>query len=546
MKEQSKPLLGLKASPLPAFLGSNDSDDDEDIFCDDSDDGSLSFKKSPLLPPMETTPKPSKKPEETNQISSFDEALPKITLFLSTLDEYTIPEQYSGDLYFVPDHVATTENLSMKLQKLVNENIDEFDTELQNINISAQVSIVKYRTDKSIDLKEFITPNTDSRVLTIIYFLLSKTDNQKESLYYSIQAISEFVKSTEVAPISSLFEDFKIQTIIHKIAVCLIGLFPHHPILESVLNRLSRYDSSIPELFSFIQENDDDDDFDFDDDDDSFFESIQEMQQRPAPLMLQSRAIRENPLDNLQPAASKVFTVTVAEPPFSVTFCLTNGSSQLTPNQFVDWITALNSGNPIPIPIKKSRIDSNNNTCLSGTPNPPHDVSDENLSSNVEATEETILELFNSTPDSQMLLTTIPSQLPPNLFPLYYPLFQIANLSAIKPFKRGFIYPSLLENEYMAHQGLINGNIEEIQDAINNMLKRVPSDCNLKPIKPLTPKREFKTSEIEKENENLITALSLADIEIVLHGRSPFTLNQMSQEALIQIPYDRKWRSQAY
>ena len=163
-----------------------DSDDGNFFSSSDGDEGNLSFMKnfSMAKPDQNTTEQPK------NKIVSFSDASQKITSILNALQEYKIPQKYTGPVYFIPEQVLSQDELGV-VHEYLNGNINElpFNNSDYDEVIEVQMELVKYSKDPTVNIAKYADSKIDSRILSIVYFCLGKQNlpNHSISLYYFYQ-----------------------------------------------------------------------------------------------------------------------------------------------------------------------------------------------------------------------------------------------------------------------------------------------------------------------------------------------------------------------
>ncbi|OHT11413.1 hypothetical protein TRFO_19145 [Tritrichomonas foetus] len=563
--DHRKPLLGLKAT-IVSFPADEEEEDDDfgDFFESDDEDLntplSFSTKTSPqknLLPP----PAPNKKHED--RIKSFDDASPKITVILSSLEDYKQSPPFKGDLYFIPEHIASDE-LSAALNTFARtedpnstfEKLSNYKAVDAHENVLAQISIVKYYKKETVDFHSFHLKTLDSRISSLIYFLLSKSDDHQVSAYYCMKSLSVYLKSPSVAPIATLFPEFTLKDIVHKLCVDLVTLFPHHPLLPSVIHKFSSIDPSVPTLLDLIGSEDSDSDSDFSS---SFFDEIHV---KPQPSMfgvlnLFSSTI-SNVLENCQSSPSNILTITVNEPPATFTYNLIDGSSQLPPNLFIDWISSLTPRYLLKTTTNGFHDDDSEKsapkTKLGSLPIiSPISQNDTDLSPDLTNTAGTssqninpkdLIELYKSDPNINDLILKMPNlEERPDLFHLQYPLLKIINALSVSPFTRKTPYPKVLEFEFNGNTKILQGDDKSLIGIIEEIESLLPMD-DLKPIpiQRLQKKRDTPSLSTQPP-ENMINLIYLCIIEFLINGRSPLTLGRGTRQVSLLIQHNSQWRA---
>ena len=347
--DTKRPILGLKAT--------NFSDEESDIFFDSNDGSDISpLTIAPSVPPPSKSggvmllppppPPPPTSDKQEDRIRSFDDASPRITAILASLEDYDFKKastHFTGDIYFIPEHIVSDEKSAEfnSYAHLTDPKARFYPPSDAHEIVLAQIEIVKYYKKLDVDFKQFKLKNLDSRISSLIYYILSKTDDHHVSLYYCFMSLTEFLKSPTVAPVASLFPDFELKTIVYTLCSNLVHLFPHHPLLPSVIHKFNNIDPSVLSLLNQINSEDSDSDTEFSD---SFFDSIANVQQARPPVIVlpgQFSATLTNVLENCQALPNDQILITVNEPPSTFTFYLADGLYQFTPNKFVDWIFSL-------------------------------------------------------------------------------------------------------------------------------------------------------------------------------------------------------------
>ncbi|OHT15964.1 hypothetical protein TRFO_13654 [Tritrichomonas foetus] len=387
-------------------------------------------------------------------------------------------------------------------------------------------------------LSQYLTENLDSRISSLIYFILSKNDNREISLYHKIQCLTEFIKTNSVAPIAHLFPDFSIPKISKSLCHDLVILFPHHPLLPSLIDKFTFIDNSISDLLSFIPDEESDDSF-FD-----FADSDSLPRPMSLPLTISLPAINDgitNLLEFCPNSLANIVTITVQEPPSLLTF----ENHFLSPNLFQDWIMSLspqNNGTKIPLssnqPKKKPNF-RNSNDFYRSLPTSLHTEQE------IEATPELLEKLLYSTENMKDRIAQLPTTVDPSLFPLHYPLLHIVNASSAVVQKRGFMYPAILGNEFEAHKILSTDSMDGLQNCIDNFQKLIKIEIPGKPIELLDETRSLPTKDTPCPN-TMIALTALCDIEFIMNGRSPLNLLDFArQNSFLAFEQNKNWRAEA-
>ena len=572
----TRTVLGLKADRLP-FGSSNSEEDDDDIFFGSSsdDDGFMIQIQAPPAQKQEQTaesPNLNMSAAPNESIDSFDDAYRAIASFVNQLKDYKQPVAFDGDVFFVPENVAS-DQLNDELKRLAKseDRDDDFmiDYKDEHVNVVAQIEIVRFAKGKNNSdetWKNFLSENVDSRITAIIHFIMAKNNDKKKEAYHLIQALKDFIKAPSVAPISCLFADFNLKNIAKGICSDIIEFFPHNPLLESLVAKFEVIDPKICDMLALIP---DDDDSDFSD---SFIQSLQDVTQHNHVVLTLNNENFANPLENYQNDLSNVIAIAVREPPSMVTFKhdISDGNVELSPSQFKDWIISIGTLKKIaplcsggPIQFKKSKNQFRSSENFRSLPTTLQSGQDY-----VEATPEMLKRLLFGEMTPKDLIPYLPSSVQPNLFSLHYPLLHYINASSAVPQKRGFIYPALLGLEFEAHILLTgtNSNLnspndsnlieppssnsssenDPLQSVVDNLFKNVNvGKIDFKDIQPLEEKRNLPKKKFSSP-ESLVSLLSLIDIELILNGRSPLNLAYYTiRQSLPSFQYDLEWRAKA-
>lgn len=520
-------VLGLKVDNT--HENARDDDSDGNFFSSDSDNGPslclLASKPALSLNKSQTT-----NVAKTNKIVSFTDASSRITSFVSLFTNYPKAQPTFDQINLIPETQATVE-LTKNINLFINGKIKSlnYDTEAYDDNILCQMDIVKFSKDKNIQLEKYTKSKLDSRVSSLLYFLLSDTQDKGINAFNLLSCLEEFIKFPGFAPVATLFPDFTVKKVIEKLTRIIIQLFPKHPILESVIHSLAGIDSIASVVMEQQKalnakkvESDDEDS-------DSFFndlKAIAEKKTAPTFKLLIDEEIK-NPLDSIT-AMQKIEKVSVNQPPSTVTYLLHDGTETMGPQPFSTWLLNLrDKTKPIfAADTQKPKGAPHTYSSHSYQSQPlfnPHTV-DEETPKTKEYDEPYLLALFDHIDDTTKLLPLLPSTELVSYFPLYYPTLELINAKTTgAAIKRGCLYPSLIEAEYNAHIGLLDGNLSVVLQALEALIYMTAQDSwEILPITSLKTKRKMPTDHIDT-TKTMVTALALADIEFVINGRSPLT-----------------------
>lgn len=577
-----RPILGLIATNIAP-------DEESDFFFDnESDDDNFEpLKIAPpsvppptigLIKPPPPPPPPSSEKQE-DRIKSFDDAYPKITAILASLDDYDFKKAsvpFTGDISFIPEHIVSDEKSA------------EFNTYAHSTDpkarffppgdaheiVLAQIEIVNYYKNQKVDFTKFKLKSLDSRISSLIYYILSKTDDHHVSCYYCFMCLTDFLKSPTVAPVASLFPDFELKLIVHKLCSDLVSLFPHHPLLPSVIHKFNNVDPTVLSLLDEIGSEDSDSDESFSD---SFFDSIANVQQARPPVIVlpgQFSSTLTNVLENCQITANDQIQIAVNEPPSTFTFHLP-GCSQFTPNSFVDWIVSIypkkddsngqnNSSNidqdddldltqfktHAPSGMHNKKKKSRKGSFSNRKSSPLIQIEDESLKEEEKkkVDSSTLINLLNiNILDAQKEMPNIEDR--EDLFHIQYPMLQmilINNLTSILPTSsilKKCPFPEILDIENKTNSLFVSDcNQESSQqpksqssNIINELYEKI---FEIVPEKEILSKKDTqiqrlpKLREMPKLDEQECTSdemkllIYLSDIEFLLNGRSPLNLSR--------------------
>ncbi|KAK8890400.1 hypothetical protein M9Y10_035176 [Tritrichomonas musculus] len=497
-------ILGIKTTP--DNLAKHD--DLDALFSGDSDGSSFSldFVKAPSnLQPTPFNP-PSPSLPNNNQVNSLEEALPRINNFLSRLKELDIGpnlQTYVGDIYFIPENAAPIELSSLLLQlhraiKEKNENEKNniynqiFSTDFSTFpeTILAQIELLKWIKEEKVDLESFLNSRVDSRILSLIHFVLAKDQETKVSAYHLISSIEEMLKFPMLAPISAFFLDFNIQKILKQLAIELVELFPRNPILPSCIEKISEFSPESRTALDLIPTSDDDSTDDFSSD---FFESLKPNTNAQPVITLHSNT-ETNFLDFSSEFSRPIITLT--EPPTTVTYKLENGSNQMGMPFFQEWVESLR-------------------VCQY----------DDDFISN-----------FMRSREPTSYISELPETADISLISYHLPVIHLLNSNSYTIIDKGSPFPQLLKAEFQIQDALLHNKTDVFNQSLAYLAKfseQLPiknknryskkSSELIEKIKPLEKLRKL-PKVIQKPNDEIEKALAISDFEIAIHGRSLLTL----------------------
>ena len=529
-----EPIIGLKAvthtTVDPAALDSIFSSDESADF-DFSDSSQFSAKTSLVLARQASCQfvQPPK-----DRIENLCDATPRITAFLATLDESGPPAQFVGDLYFIPEHTV-----SESVTRLLNELAHDRDKALMDQILAtdsttfpdtllAQLELVRYLRDGACDLAYLVGKKLDSRVMSLIHFVLSKTDDKGLSAMHLISSIEEMVKFPLLAPLSVFFEGYSLEKLITDLGKVLNELFPRNPILPSVIHKLERYAPGLSEEVECECENDDDDDDDFSDD---FFESLQQMKSDQNSTMFEGLFHKEvsNPLrlDNEIPKS----ITTVNEPPATATFLLEDGTDRMSPMVFRDWLLSCRCERKEMLrqaqgfnALKNRKEGRARDKTIQSDPLVGLRLDSDEKTQKTEDVE--LANFYNSLDTPLLIVRQMPAVVSLDEVSLYLPLVHTINASTAKAVTTGFMYPRILVNEFDVHLGLLHNDIALVDRILAYFSSSVSSELkeeSEKVVISMLPEKRTALPMIAAAPPTLTEALETVDYEFVCRGRSPLT-----------------------
>ena len=531
--DPSAPIIGLKTSVRPmvdpvsldCLFSSEDSDFD---FSDTPTQSQIRVQNSLVVAKR---PSLTSIPIVKTQIDNLSDATPRITAFLSVLDSSPVPAAFSGQLYFIPEH-SVPDELTLLLNDLYHDKNKETINKILACDsttfpdvVLAQLELIRYLGDSSVDLSNLLGKKIDSRILSLIHFVLAKNENESVACLHAISAIEEMVKFPTLAPLSVFFEGFSLEGVIEQLARLLVSLFPKNPILPSVVHNLGKY-ATVPEVdYAAFGDSDDDSDFS-----DSFFESIEQMRNEQNSVMFQGMFANEvrNPL-----AANNEVTKSITlinEPPSTATYLLPDGTDRMSPMKFTEWLMAcrcerqevlkqVQGTDAFKVKTGHTREKSISSDPLVGL------VLDSD--GKITKPEDVDLRAFYSELDNPLqIVRQMPVMVPVDDISLYLPLIHTINSTTPKAVTTGFAYPRILINEFEAHAGLLHNDVKAVNRCLayfsSGVSKELVEKSEKVVFEPLKEKREPLPMSAEAPSV-LAEALMAVDYEFVCRGRSPFT-----------------------
>ena len=453
-----------------------------------------------------------------NEIKSYNEINSIISNFANSLIDFIDSFPYQKDIDFIPEGTSSSDLQISLLEFIETKNFEKFQNFLNSFNkdfftesILAQIDIIKFYSNQNSNLLIYNLMELDSRILSLIYFLLIDNNSIEISLSFCIKCCIEYIKSEELAPISVLFPNFNLSNILFKLCNLLVKKFPNNPLIPSVLHKLSNFSKEKEQIISLIPQNEIDDD-----DDDSNFDDIIALRNnnnnnKIDGLILPS--LSESDFSNLLqlgPSLINLDVIVLPETPSTMTYEI---KEQLTPDLLVQWL------------ISHRKYELNNN-------------------------ENGFFLLYYHIGRGEDLRKYFPKTIGINDWGLILPAIHHINSRTNSPFLLGSIFPDILSEEFYSHKALKeNDNLKLNSILINLSLKIDIKNLKKSNLIPLEIKRKFEFLSSQPFNSVCSSALCLTDICLILKGRSPLTLmiinnNNLSDFNLEDELSSFTWRTQ--
>ena len=478
---------------------------------------------------------------ELKTVKNFEDVNPYIKQIIADLGQYCDPGKFDGKIDFIPIG-KTSEELVESVNKFYQEKENGYKN-FENIassnkrngevseSVVIQIDLIRYSYNPQINIKKYIDSKLiDSRIMSLLFYLLATNENESNGtrLAFIIRSIVEFLKSPSMAPISVFFPKFNYQELLSCLCEFLTKMFPHHPLLPSILHNISDYTENKPEinenLDDFTENSDLSSDFSS-----SFFEGIvpnNSNAQKPL-LSLEEQEIEINPLDLSSFQMTDYYTV--PSPPSTLTYKI---NSELTPKSFTNWLKV---NHPKRVYSRENEEESQHSNNLN------YPQSFEEFANVYENINKFNFDLFTKN-DSK-------NSIPSKQWALFFPIFhyfcssikaeQFPLLSKMIP-KQMFL---ILKAEFNAHIGFETKSSSLIEDSLNCLLeiigkKEIEQNYNKiinfditniidEDSNCPTKRRDKYIFETKLENHHLVL-MALADISLIMDNRSPFSLKQVS------------------
>lgn len=281
---------------------------------------------------------------QKKEVKAYSDISGELMEIFAKLPAFKDPHPFKGNVCFIPEN-ESNENLETSLKQLVETKDFGLFSSVSGVtpNIEAQLLILKSLTNE-IEDKDF--EGLDPRVASLYFWRLAEANtNDKVKCFYLVNSIIQYLKCTELAPMSLLFEQFQFGTMITEFCRTLGVVMRSSPFFESVMSKLSGYATNPEEVKAMISNaNETGDANELSDLSDSFFEDLKavaqgQAQPQPQPVLKVSQLELTNPLD-LDPNETEVMSA-LPKPPVMVTYNLKKRNSMMmSADEFVDWMRA--------------------------------------------------------------------------------------------------------------------------------------------------------------------------------------------------------------
>jgi hypothetical protein len=539
-----RPVFGLKTE------ADNDLGFEDCFFSNPSDGGepiqlevahTQSSRMSPLV-------------SETKKFSSFNEITAHIQPFLvqlreasfsgpapvaevSLIPEHIVPEELAGLLVA---YAKDPQNLDL-LGQITGWEATEFPA-----TIVAQLDLLKFSQDPTVDLEPYAAKKIDSRIKALIHFALARRPDRAVSLWHVMRALEEFVKFPAIAPIAVFFPGFSLREMVFELCRGLADLFPRNPLLLSVIDNLAVYN---PDVTSCIPSECDDSDSSSH----SFFRSISRTESKAALIsgLFQNSVI--NPLDSAITAAN-VTPVTFSEPPTTVTYQTETRSPTdkaksevVSPAQFQAWITSIGLD-------RSEVVRTRSHSVRKPLPDAQAQVLSDPQFRDTTGAESIgpddtayLFNLIRLIDPGQAISLRLPASVSPLTYGLYLPVLHAVNISSRAAEHRGALYIRLLTMEREAHIAVKTGDYARGDRSLAYFQSQIPAaSVDGVVVKALDPKRPH-PSIVGPMPDCFVAVQALVDYELVVHGRSPLSLGacqtSIQSDCADHPVRDRVWRA---
>ena len=449
---QAKPLIGLRAG---ADL-SSDSDDfySESSFHEPVPTVRVSQSLTSVLLMV---------PKAEGQFDDINDIAPHISAFLENLKDFTIPTVFPAEVSFIPENVVPDE-LTLLLRDFVMnpendaafEGITSWDSSEFPDAILAQIDLVKFARNVEVDLSVYADKKIDSRILSLVHYALGAVTEPHCAVYHTMVSLEEYLKFPSVAPLAQIFPEFTIDDLVRELCQQLIGLFPRHPFLASIVHNLAEAVPTVADVVNMLPTEEVSDS----ELSDSFFEELRELrdkgrsQQEFFEGFMKTEPV-VNPLECVT-LVNTIDTVTLSEPPHMLTYLLEDGTEEMTPMQFQNWIVSIRCERceAVQGQVQIPQVQPKAQRCANSYQSRSLMSCSDDFPSVSEASVDFYLDLIRNIDDFDIKRQTIPKAVPAVLYSLYLPVLHTVNVTRESIELCGSLYSNMLTMERDGHLAL--------------------------------------------------------------------------------------------
>lgn len=513
-------LMNYNKSTQQFLLGihldaSSSCDDFDDVFSDDSN----SQMQKISVPEVSSKIKKSVSIDNLQEIQTFSDANQHLTNLVNYLSNYKEDKDQKLTIKLINPELAPNA-LIIKVDKFAKDKneksfekfIKEYSMDDLNTEIKIQIDIIRYSYNKELNLEHYLGGKYDSRIKSLLLWILSHVDDNKVSLAYLIRSAMEYIKTETKLPIAILYPEFNLDDILLNISQLLNLIFPGHPIVPSVFQRLADFSNKKDDILALINNDADIEDDMFSDFSSSFFEDLHPNHSDSVNLVFNFLDSSESNLLDFN-SKQNVEVVSILDSPSTMTYYFNGKDTSMPPNLFIDWM----NGKELKLKHKDKYIVKYNKKYSS--------IQDK-------------ISVYN--------LAKLKSQ---KYWTLHLPIYHYVNLTSITPFIENAKFPEILIAEYNVHHGFVQNDIKKIRDGLAILISYIPTDLDCCEVLPLQIQR--KSPEIlSKHTQKDIILQALIDAILIFNGISPLNFIRFPRIDLIsnidEHPvYDPIWRTQA-
>ena len=543
---QAKPLIGLRAG---ADL-SSDSDDfySESSFHEPVPTVRVSQSLTSVLLMV---------PKAEGQFDDINDIAPHISAFLENLKDFTIPTVFPAEVSFIPENVVPDELTLLLRDFVINpendaafEGITSWDSSEFPDAILAQIDLVKFARNVEVDLSVYADKKIDSRILSLVHYALGAVTEPHCAVYHTMVSLEEYLKFPSVAPLAQIFPEFTIDDLVRELCQQLIGLFPRHPFLASIVHNLAEAVPTVADVVNMLPTEEVSDS----ELSDSFFEELRELrdkgrsQQEFFEGFMKAEPV-VNPLECVT-LVNTIDTVTLSEPPHMLTYLLEDGTEEMTPMQFQNWIVSIRCERceAVQGQVQIPQVQPKAQRCANSYQSRSLMSCSDDFPSVSEASVDFYLDLIRNIDDFDIKRQTIPKAVPAVLYSLYLPVLHTVNVTRESIELCGSLYSNMLTMERDGHLALKSGDIQRIERSINYFKRQVSTDnFDVTPVVEQQSKREQPPTAVDLP-ECFVSAMAIVNYEMMVNGRSPLSMEIFGGEVQVTEENEklasRQWRAQ--